>query len=708
MRGFAAKVGVTLTLILISAGWMAGSESARPVRQQVRQPAQQPARPLSAKSQPTTQPGEPAPDRAGSYYHYMLARRYEELAGIYNRSEDIDHAVGEFKQAIADDPSSLYLHAELGDLYWRAGRLSDAVGEAQYVLKQSPDDLDAHQLLGNIYLHNLGENQGQPQQKVGLEKAIREYEAITRLAPGDTHSAVLLGRLYWLNNQPDKAEATFKKVVGSHPDSASALDYLGKLLIDQEQYKQAIGVFERIPDNQRGPATLAMMGLAYTKAGETDHALKSYKEAVDIDPENADVRRQYADTLLQANQFQQARAQLQQVVKSNPQDGMAYLRLAQLDQAQGHFPDAEKELAQARNLLPNDPEVAYQEALVQDAMGNDSKAIQLLEALLSGTQSANGKYSEGEAANRAIFLSRLGTIYRNQRQYDQAISVFKQIAALGGDQGPRGEGLIIETLQTEGQKQKALDEVRQALQKYPKNRPLTMAQASLLGESGHVDEAVQELRSLEKGGADPAVELRVAEVYNEAKRYREAEDAAKQVLDQASLKPGDHEYAEFVLGAVYERQKKYGPAEEQFKKVLVSDPTNAEAYNYLGYMLADRGIQLDQSVEYIKKALQIDPNNGAFLDSLGWAYYKMARYDLALAPLEKAAKMLNTDPTVLAHLGHVYLKLGKEREAAEEWRLALKEWQGSTDTDFDATQAAKLQKSLSQVEHHLAKNDSKD
>lgn len=689
MRGLAAKLGVTLTLFLVSAAWMTASEPAQP-----------------SETHPST--ATPAADHAGSYYHYMLARRYEELAGIYNRSEDVNRAASEFKQAIADDPTSLYLHAALGDLYWRSGELNQAVSEAEYVLKKNPNDLDAHKLLGNIYLHNLGDNQGQPQQKEDLEKAIHEYEAIVRLSPGDTHSSVLLGRLYWLNNQPDKAEATFKKVAGAHPDSASALDYLGKLMIDQEHYKEALGVFERIPENQRGPSTLAMMGLAYDKTGAVPQAIKSYKSALEIDPENADVRRQYADALLEANQIQPARTQLEQVVKTNPQDGIAYLRLAQIDQAQGDFPDAEKELAQARNIIPNDPEVAYQEALVQEAQGNNDKAIQLLDGLLSSTASPDGKYSAGDAGNRAIFLSELGSIYSKEGKYDQAIAAFKQIETLGNGQGPRAEGLIIQTLQTQGQKQKALDEAREALRKYPQNRQLTMVHASLLGESGHVDEAVQELRSIQKGDSDPTVELRVAEIYNEAKRYREAEDAVRKVLDQSGLKPGDHEYAEFVLGAVYERQKKYALAEEQFKQVLVTDPTNAEAYNYLGYMLADRGIELDQSVEYIKKALHIDPNNAAYLDSLGWAYYKMARYDLALAPLEKAAKMLNTDPTVLAHLGHVYLKLGKEREAADEWRQALKEWPGSTDTDFDAAEAAKLQKSLSQVEHHLAKNDSKD
>src|SRR5487761_864179 len=91
---------------------------------------------------PTAQAAsQSSPDRAGSYYHFMLARRYEELAGIYNRSDYVQRAISEYKQAIADDPGSLFLHIQLGDLYWRVGQSSDGVREAQYVLKSNPNDL---------------------------------------------------------------------------------------------------------------------------------------------------------------------------------------------------------------------------------------------------------------------------------------------------------------------------------------------------------------------------------------------------------------------------------------------------------------------------------------------------------------------------------------------------------------------------------------
>src|SRR5579859_7773268 len=87
------------------------------------------------------------PDQAGAYYHYMLAQRYKDLAGIYNRSDYVERAITEFQKAIADDPGSVFLRVQLAELYWRASRIQDAVKEVQAVLKENPDDVEAHRLL---------------------------------------------------------------------------------------------------------------------------------------------------------------------------------------------------------------------------------------------------------------------------------------------------------------------------------------------------------------------------------------------------------------------------------------------------------------------------------------------------------------------------------------------------------------------------------
>jgi tetratricopeptide (TPR) repeat protein len=253
---------------------------------------------------------------------------------------------------------------------------------------------------------------------------------------------------------------------------------------------------------------------------------------------------------------------------------------------------------------------------------------------------------------------------------------------------------------------KALDEVNSAVQKFPEERSLRILRAYVVGEMGQVSEAVNQLQALMNNTpADRELYLSVAQVYSQAKQFAEAEQAVNKALGFSS-KPEEQEYSRFMLGSIYERQKKYDLAEEQFKKVLAVDPLNASAANYLGYMLADRGVRLEESVKYIQKALELEPNNGAYLDSLGWAYYKMNRCDLAEPHLEKAARLMSDDPTIHEHLGRLYLRMGKETLAEQEWERALKEWPQAVSSDFDADQAAKLQRELEELKLRLAKQRS--
>ena len=645
-----------------------------------------------------------APDQAGAYYHFMLARRYEELAGLYNRSDLVDRAIAEYQKAMADDPDSLFLRNQLAALYWRVSRVGDAVREAQAILKIDPNNLDAHHLLGGIYLHDLGDTQHANLAQKSLKGAIEQYEAIVRLSPKDIDSMVILGRLYALDQQPAKAEEILKQALNTSPDSKSALTYLAKLYMDREEYPEAIASLKKIPAGQVDAETLSLLGQAYSQVQDYASATKVYREALDQEPESRQIHRAYAESLMRSGKIDEARKEFEEVLKLNPQDSATLLRLGQLDQAQGHFDAARQELERARGLEPDDPEITYQMALLEDAVGNQDKAIEILQGLLDHNRNPAGHYTQAEAGNRATVLERLGLIYRSQEKFDLAFKAFQEIMALGESQAPRGEGLMIETLRLDHQVDKAFEEATQAHAKYPHDRSITLLWASLLGERGQVDQGVAELQNLLKGSGDQAeVELSIAQIYSQAKRYPEAQATIEKLLAQ-DPPSGNREFSQFLLGSVYERQKKYDLAETEFKKILARDPLNAAAANYLGYILADRGIRLDESVKYIQQALRIEPNNGAYLDSLGWAYYKMNRYDLAQAPLEKAARLLSNDPTVLEHLGKLYMGLGMKKQAAEAWEHALKEWPNAVDSDFDAQQASKLGKQLEQLKKQLPRS----
>src|SRR5205814_9279849 len=101
------------------------------------------------------------------------------------------------------------------------------------------------------------------------------------------------------------------------------------------------------------------------------------------------------------------------------------------------------------------------------------------------------------------------------------------------------------------------------------------------------------------------------------------------VLQQARSKFPTNDSIVFELGAVFDKQKRFADAESAFQELIAHDPANAAALNYLGYMLAERGERLEESVGYLKRALQIEPENGSYLYSLGWAYYKTGQVELA-------------------------------------------------------------------------------
>src|SRR5262249_34042050 len=127
----------------------------------------------------------------------------------------------------------------------------------------------------------------------------------------------------------------------------------------------------------------------------------------------------------------------------------------------------------------------------------------------------------------------------------------------------------------------------------------------------------------------------------------------------------------FELGAVLDKQKKFADAEAAFRQVLMKEPDNSAALNYIGYMLAERGERLNESVDLLKKALSLEPDNGSYLDSLGWAYYKADKLPLALDNLQKAADQPKSNSVTQDHYGDVLYTLSRYDEAIAAWTRAL-------------------------------------
>jgi Tfp pilus assembly protein PilF len=120
-------------------------------------------------------------------------------------------------------------------------------------------------------------------------------------------------------------------------------------------------------------------------------------------------------------------------------------------------------------------------------------------------------------------------------------------------------------------------------------------------------------------------------------------------------------------------------------------------------MLADRGVQLEDALKMIQRAVQLDPQQYAYLDSLGWVYFKLGQYKLAEENLLQATQRMGTDPTVHDHLGELYEKTGRLKQAAEQWEISLGEYEKSMPGDTEPGDVNKVQKKLELARVRLAK-----
>ncbi len=654
-----------------------------------------------------TAPTRKAPDRAAAYYHFALAHMYEEQVATYGRSELANKAIEEYRAAIEADPTSEYLTSGLAELYARTGRIRDAVVEAQDILKRDPNNLEARRLLGRIYLRSLGDMQSGNGSQSVLKLAIEQYEQIIKLQPDSMDDHLLLGRLYRLNNDLQKAENEFKTAIRLQPGSEEAVTTLAYLYNELGDTTRAAQVLSAVPDAARSAKLYSALGYTYEQQKQYKNAIEAYRHAIELDRDNLDAIRGLAQNLLNDGQTDAALDQYKVIADANPEDAQTYVRIAEIYRKQGKFDTALEHLKKAETMVQDSIEVPYNIAAIYQAQGRFDEAAQVLKDLLKKAEKADpATYTAGEKSNRAVFLERLGTVYRDQGNNQAAVDTFRQVIALGGDDnGERGYQQIIDTWREAKEWQKATDAAKEATQKFPNSRDLKMVLAAQQADMGHADLALKDVQAMLKGAPeDRAVYITLAQMNTRLKRYPEAEQALDKA-EQLSTKQDDKEYIWFLRGSSFERQKRYTDAEQQFKKVIASDPQHAMALNYLGYMLADQNTKLDEAFGYIKRALDIDPTNGAYLDSIGWAYFRLGKYELAEESLVKASQKINTDPTVHDHLGDLYQKTGRLKLAATHWERALVEWNRTIAAEVDQTDIARVQKKLDSAKVKLAKEE---
>jgi len=503
------------------------------------------------------------------------------------------------------------------------------------------------------------------------------------------------------------------------------LDYIEALNLQENgEGEKALEAFERVLNIDPGEIDLATrVAFLLTQQGDYPRAIDILKDAVKAEPKEPGPYLQLAYIYAKhLKKMEPAIRYAEQAVTLAPNEIEGYQRLAEVQLAAGNRKGALQTLDRAAKVETNAPSFWTQLGKLYLALiaqpDKNPKAEEL--------EKVNGVFHKALALapGDASVLTAAADYFAASQQIQEAIPLYLRVLELQPNDSNAREKLATGFMQT-NQRGKAIEMLQEIIQLHPeKYQPYELLgrvleeDAKALAQADKTEEAKAEYskaaasfeQSLLINPAQPdnyvhlgelllarlrendrAVRLMqearrhfpnapqitylLAVALREAKHSQEAVTTFEEALHESEA--GGQEMLNdrffFEYGAAAERAGLYDKATELFKRAIELDPADAaQAYNYLGFMWADQNIHLDEAEDYIKRALAAEPENGAYLDSLGWLHYRQGKYEQALAELlSAAAELKEEDPTVFEHIGDTYLMEKQTAKALEYWQKSL-------------------------------------
>lgn len=602
----------------------------------------------------------PADAKAQAVFEFLMARRME-AAG------DAAGALAALERARKLDPSSAEISAEIAGYYSRQNRSIEAIAAAEEALKLDNNNLEAHHVLALIYASRADGTERPPAgqtQAAARASAIEHLTAIqgTPLMATNPNLLMTLGRLQLRAGKADAAVPILEKVAQQVPWAAEPLILLYEAQATLGRMDEAARTL--LAAAQINPRYWQTLGQFHERRDNWDEAAAAYAEAIAASPKpNRDVQIRYAAALINTEGGAgKARGVLNELLKGSPNDTRVLYLLSMAEREDGDMTAAE---ATARRILAIDPtSVTGLRALVSVFFDRfDYRQVaEVVAPLVKDVSRAKGRELEGAAV-----LVQAGIAHQQLAQWDAAIAAYSAAKTLT-PRDPELDAYLVQANLTARRFDRAEALAREALARDPDQPRLVRLRAQALFKGGKSAEAT---RLLEEGAAkqpdNREYVVGLADLYADQKRTADA----VRMLEQARKTFGDDQTLSMRIANVYEAAGQLDAAEKELRKLVSEDPLNADALNSLGYMFADRGMRLDEAVALAERAVKIEPENPAYLDTLGWALFKQGRVEAAAEPLGKAATSLTGNSVIQDHHGDVLARRGRTAEAIAAWERAL-------------------------------------
>jgi tetratricopeptide (TPR) repeat protein len=488
------------------------------------------------------------------------------------------------------------------------------------------------------------------------EKGLIEYYQALLYDSTSAQIHKAIGRDLMRLQQYESAVKYLKKAYVYDPTDREILNYLGESYYNLKDFQQSLGYYEKLfkvdPYSSSVQNNLIFL---YTNLKLNDRLLAFYKKLVEYYPGDTERALQYAMANVKNKNFDEAQRVLENIVGEDSTQLNAMFVLGTLfevkkDTAQAikiyhrilsENPDYEDALSNLYRIYRseknwNGVDQTYQPLVAMDSSNSQARVI------LAESYYYQEKYDSAKAVLEPVLkdndfrpaaLELLGRIAFEEALFDQAENYFTLLT----QENPRnryGWILLAVIYNREKKYQNSIDVLQRALTIHSNDPDLLGMYGSTLSEAGREQQALEPLEKAVK--LDPNSTNNIAS-----------------------------------LAALYDKLKMWNKSDSLYEIALKQDPDNALLLNNYSYSLTDRGIDLEKAKQMVEKALSIDPDNGAYLDTIGWIYYNLGQYKEALSFIQKALNAREDSAEVIEHMGDVYYKLGQPDEARKYWEQAI-------------------------------------